>query len=369
MKRRDFAHSFRRRRLFGEPAPCRAGAKRKDTRASLGMTLEPPGLDPTQGAGRGDGEIVLYNIFETLTKINVDGTVTPLLAESWDVSPDLQDLHLQAAQGRQVPERRALRRRDGEVLASSAPRARRAPTRTRRTFTNIERVAAIDEHTVVVINKELDPNFLFLHGPDHRRHRRAQERGHQRHQAGRHRPVQARRLEQGLVGHAGQVGRITAMPQPSRSNKVTFRFISDPAAQVAALLSGDIDAFPRVDAARSLAQFKNDPALQVVVSGSRAKTILAINNKKKPLDDVRVRRAIAAAIDRKAVIDGAVDGFGTPIGSHYVPGDAGYRRHHRHQPLRPGQGQGAAGGGRRQDAAGTHPDRCRRRPTRARAAR
>jgi len=105
--------------------------------------------------------------------------------------------------------------------------------------------------------------------------------------------------------------------------KVTFRFISDPAAQVAALLAGDVDAFPRVTP-RSVAQFKTNPKFQVLVSGSRAKTILAINNKKKPLDDVRVRRAIAAAIDRKAVIEGAGDGYGAPIGSHYVPGAFGY---------------------------------------------
>lgn len=37
-----------------------------------------------------------------------------------------------------------------------------------------------------------------------------------------------------------------------------------------------------------------------------------------------MRRAILAAIDRKAMIDGAVDGFGTPIGSFYVPGALGY---------------------------------------------
>jgi peptide/nickel transport system substrate-binding protein len=39
---------------------------------------------------------------------------------------------------------------------------------------------------------------------------------------------------------------------------------------------------------------------------------------------MRVRRAIAAAIDRKAVIEGAGDGYGVPIGSHYVPGAFGY---------------------------------------------
>ena len=77
-------------------------------------------------------------------------------------------------------------------------------------------------------------------------------------------------------------------------------------------------------AARSLAQFKADPRFSVLIGGSRAKTIVTINNKKKPFDDVRVRRAILAAIDRKAMIEGAADGFGVPIGSFYVPGALGY---------------------------------------------
>ncbi len=106
--------------------------------------------------------------------------------------------------------------------------------------------------------------------------------------------------------------------------RVTIRFISDAAAQVASLLAGDVDAFPRVAAARSLGQFRADKRFQVIISGSRAKTILAMNNKRKPLDDVRVRRAIACAIDRKQVIEGAADGFGVPIGSFYDPGMPGY---------------------------------------------
>ncbi|MFX8223288.1 ABC transporter substrate-binding protein, partial [Acinetobacter baumannii] len=47
-------------------------------------------LDPTAGAASAIAEIVQYNIFETLTKINSDGSVSPLLAESWEVSPDLK---------------------------------------------------------------------------------------------------------------------------------------------------------------------------------------------------------------------------------------------------------------------------------------
>src|SRR5687767_8762199 len=64
--------------------------KGKDT-VVLGMALEPsPGLDPTGGAASSIGEVTLYNIYETLTKINPDGSVSPLLAESWEVSPDLR---------------------------------------------------------------------------------------------------------------------------------------------------------------------------------------------------------------------------------------------------------------------------------------
>src|SRR3546814_11171211 len=44
----------------------------------------------------------------------------------------------------------------------------------------------------------------------------------------------------------------------------------------------------------------------------------------KPLDDVRVRRALAYAIDREAVIDGAMFGYGTPIGSHFAPHHPAY---------------------------------------------
>jgi hypothetical protein len=136
--------------------------------------------------------------------------------------------------------------------------------------------------------------------------------------------------------------------------RVQMRFISDPAAQVASLLSGDVDVFPRVSAAKSLKQFEGDRKYQVLIGGSRAKTILAMNNKRKPLDDVRLRRAIYAAIDRKAVIEGAADGFGTPIGSYYVPGAPGYIDTTDLNPFDQAKAPRAAAPGRHHAAAGTH---------------
>ena len=58
--------------------------------------------------------------------------------------------------------------------------------------------------------------------------------------------------------------------------RASFRFIADPAAQVAALLSGDIDAFPRVAAARSLKSelgLSPQDRLNVAVEGDLAPTV------------------------------------------------------------------------------------------------
>jgi peptide/nickel transport system substrate-binding protein len=105
---------------------------------------------------------------------------------------------------------------------------------------------------------------------------------------------------------------------------VVFRFIDDPSAQVAALLAGDIDGMPRFGALPALKQLRADKRFTVEVGSTSGKGILAINNKRRPLDDARVRRALAHAIDRKAFIDGAEEGLGTPIGSHFAPTDLGY---------------------------------------------
>ncbi len=301
--------------------PLAATAQAKKDAVSLAMTLEPPGLDPTAGAASAIAEIVLYNIFETLTKINSDGTVSPLLAQSWEVSPDLKTYTFTLKKG--------VKFQNGEPFNAAAVKfsferagSEKSTNKDKRTFASMERVAVIDEHTLVILNKSLDPDFLFLMGqataiivePKSVDANATKPVG-----TG---PFQLTSWNKGSsitltkwdsYRHAAAV----------KMKKVIFKFISDPAAQVAALLAGDVDAFPRVTP-RSVAQFKTNAKFQVVVSGSRAKTILAFNNKKKPLDDVRVRRAIAAAIDRKAVIDGAGDGYGVPIGSHYVPGALGY---------------------------------------------
>ena len=293
---------------------------RKDS-VVLAMALEPPGLDPTAGAASAIAEITQYNIFETLTKINSDGSVTPLLAESWEVSPDLRTYTFKLRKG--------VKFQNGEPFNAQAVKfsftragSEKSTNKDKRTFSSMEAISAMDDTTLVIVNKELDPDFLFLMGqataiivePKSADSNATKPVG-----------TGPYKLDSWNKGSSVTLSKWDGYRNAAsvKLKKATFRFISDPAAQVASLLAGDVDAFPRVTP-RGVPQFKSNPKFQVVVSGSRAKTILAINNKKKPLDDVRVRRAIAMAIDRKAVIQGAGDGYGSPIGSHYVPGAPGY---------------------------------------------
>jgi len=303
--------------------PLAGQAQSKKDSLVLAMALEPnPGLDPTGGAASAIAEIVLYNVFETLTKINSDGSVTPLLAESWEISPDLKTVTFRLRKGVKFQNGEPF---NAQTVKFSFERAggEKSTNKDKRLFASMAFVNATDEHTVVVGMKTIEPDLLFLLGqataimvePKSVDTNATQPVG-----------TGPYKLENWAKGSS-----VTLVKWPGyrnaaaiRLSKVTFRFISDPAAQVAALLAGDVDVFPRVTAARSLAQIKADGRFQVIVGGTRAKTILAINNKKPPLNDVRVRRAIAAAIDRKAVIEGAGDGFGAPIGSHYVPGALGY---------------------------------------------
>jgi peptide/nickel transport system substrate-binding protein len=300
--------------------PAGALAQGKKDSIVMAMTLEPPGLDPTAGAASAIAEITLYNIYETLTKINPDGSLTPLLAESWEVSPDLRTYTFKLRKGVKFSNGEPFNARTVKFAFDRAG-GEKSTNKDKRTFANIS-TQAVDEHTVVLINKEVDPDFLFYMGqatasmvePKSADTNATQPVG-----------TGPFKLENWVKGSSMSLSKWDGYRNAGaiKLRRASFRFINDPAAQMAALLAGDVDAFQRVTA-RGIDQFKSNPKFQVLTSGSRAKTILAINNKKKPLDDVRVRRAINMALDRKAVIQGAADGFGVPIGSYYPPSAPGY---------------------------------------------
>jgi len=286
------------------------------------MTLEPPGLDATAGAAAAIGEITHLNIYEGLTKVNGNGTVTPLLSSGWTVSGDVKTYTFKLLSG--------VKFQDGEPFSSadvkfSFERAA-APDSTNKSkafFQSVAKIETPDPMTVVVTFKDASPDAPFQFGLSP-----AVIVNPKSAPTNATKPIGTGpfKFDNWVKGSSVTLTRWDGFREADkiRLAKVTFRIINDQAAQVAALLAGDVDAFPRFGGVQSVDQFRSDPRFTVTVGGTEGKTIMSINNKRKPLDDVRVRRALSHAIDRKAIIDGAMNGFGAPIGSHYVPLDPGY---------------------------------------------
>ena len=301
-----------------------AFAQRAKDTLVLGMMLEPsPGLDPTAGAAAAIGEVVHYNVLEGLTKVTDAGAVLPLLATDWVSDPDGKTYTFKLRVG--------VRFQDGtpfnaEAVKFSFERAK-APDSTNKAkktvFENISSIATPQPDVVILTLNNADATLPFRLGeapavilsPKSAATTATQPQG-----------TGPFRLDSWQKGSAITLVRWDGYRDVAaiKLRRVTFRFINDNAAQVAALLAGDIDGMPRFGAVQALAQLRADPRFVVSVGSTAGKGILAINNKRKPLDDVRVRRAISHAIDRKAFIDGAQEGLGKPIGSHFAPTDLGY---------------------------------------------
>jgi peptide/nickel transport system substrate-binding protein len=303
--------------------PLDAPAQARKDSLVLGMVLEPPALDPTTAPAAAIGEIVHYNVLEGLTKINMDGSIVPLLAESWSIDPDGKVYTFKLKKGVKYHDGEAFDSSDVKFSFERAKAATSTNKAKKAVFDNISRIDTPDPYTVLLVLNQADGNFLFRLGEN-----TAVILDPKSAATATTRPIGTGpfKFDSWAKGSSLTLVKNEGFRNAAaiKLNKVTFRFINDPAAQVAALLAGDIDGMPRFGALESLKQFQSDPRFTVTLGGTEGKTIVSINNKKKPFDDVRVRRAIAMAVDRKAVIDGAQEGYGTPIGSHMVPSDAGY---------------------------------------------
>jgi peptide/nickel transport system substrate-binding protein len=287
----------------------------------LCMSLEPPVLDPTAGAAQAIREVTYANVFEGLIGLDRHGRVVPRLAEAWDVSEDglTVTFHL----------RDRVAFHDGAPLTAEdvkfsferalAPDSKNAQ---KWIFTPIAGIETPDPRTVKITLKQPTANFLYgLAWGD----AVIVSRGSAATNAtkpigtGPYRFADWVRGDRLTLEATGTWwGGATAI------GRATFRFVNDPAAQVSAIRAGDCDGLTNLAAQEAAEELAKDPKLKVVVGRTEGETIVAMNNARKPLDDVRVRRALAMAVDRDAVNLAVLSGTGTPIGSHFSPNHPAY---------------------------------------------
>jgi peptide/nickel transport system substrate-binding protein len=291
------------------------------TDVKVGLVLEPPSLDPTAEAAAAVDEVVYANVFEGLVRFAADGSVIPGLAESWDISEDglTYTFHLHGG----------VKFHDGsdfnaDDVKFSLERINAADSLNaqKQLYADIASVEVVDPVTVKVTLSKPNGNFIYnlawgdavIVAPETAANNKTNPVGtgpfvfKDR--------VEGDRIE--LAKNPDYWG------TPVKLDAATFRYIGDPTAAFAAIQAGDVDVFPFFPAPELLEPLKADPRFSVVEGSTQGETVLSMNNQKPPLDNVKVREAIAHAIDRQAIIDGAMFGYGTPIGTFYPPSDPNY---------------------------------------------
>ena len=298
--------------------PMRAAAIQ---RVIIGVQLEPPILDPTASPAAAISECLYGNVYEGLVQFARDGSVLPSLAESWDISTDGMTyvFHL----------RRDVRFHDGSrfdaaaakfsldrVIDAKSVNAQRSQLRA------IVSVEAPDPYTLRLrlsrrsggLLQSLALGAFVMVSPQSAAANALSPVG-----TGPYRFANWRRGDSlTLVRNRDFRG------PPPAIDEVTFKFIAEPTAAFAALMAGDVDAFANYPAPESFGQFAADPRFAVLNGTTEMEVVLGLNERVVPLRDLRVRRAISYALDRRAIIDGAMFGYGTPIGSHFPPSNPAY---------------------------------------------
>lgn len=288
---------------------------------TVGIQLEPPSLDPTSGAAAPTDEVVTGSVFETLIQLDRAGQLKPLLALDWQKAPDGLSYEFRLRPG--------VHFHDGTVFDAQAARFSLlravAPNSTNVQREALDVIAGVDVLAPDRVRLRLrhpDANLLYtlalgdaaMVAPGHADHLATDPDG-----TG---PLQFVAWKRGdsvvLKRFDGYWG------GPAHLDGVTFKFIADPTAAFAAIKSGDVQLFTDFPGPESIAQLQADKRFRVIVGPTEGEVIMAMNNRVKPLSDLRVRQALAFAIDRRAIIAGAMYGYGQPIGSHFPPQNAAY---------------------------------------------
>ena len=108
-------------------------------------------------------------------------------------------------------------------------------------------------------------------------------------------------------------------PKKQHLDKIVFKVIKGELSRLNSVKSGAIDVMLTRDG-KTANQAKQAPNLQVITELVGGTTTIEFNTSRPPLNDVRVRKALAHAVNRRADLKASNDGFGLPSTDWFGPG-------------------------------------------------
>jgi peptide/nickel transport system substrate-binding protein len=282
----------------------------------LQAATEPPGLDLTATPASATAGVVFYNVQEALVKVDRHGKLVPWLAEKWHNS-DNKNYTFFLKKGVRFHNGRELKAADVKFVFDRAMN----PETKHPAIKQYEVIADIivkDDYSITFALKTTNANFLLT-------------------MARQGSVIYPREAVDSLksepigtgpfkIGEWVRGDRIVLVKNPEyhvkglpKLDRVTYRFIPDPNAALAALKAGDVDAAMFGLGPEHIPDLQKDPRFQVIVGETTNDVIMSMNNSRKPFTDVRVRRAITYGINKPEVVKGAMFGFGRVLGTNVDP--------------------------------------------------
>ncbi|MBF8982073.1 ABC transporter substrate-binding protein [Lutibacter sp. B2] len=274
-------------------------------------------LDPHIAASAGTKEVV-FNIFEGLVKPDEKGELYPAVAERYEISDDGRTYTFTLRKGIKFHNGDAVTVED---ITYSLDRVMGLTTGKplQSGFEKVEKIETADDKTIIIKLKELDASLLtnltVAILPK-------KNEGHFKDQ-----PIGTGPFE--FVSYAPEQNIIIKKYKDywkkgiPHVDEVEFRIIPDREAALLSFRAGEIDIFPRLpnDRVEELGgQFTTVNGEQNMVQ------LMAMNNKRKPFDDIRVRKAMNYAVDVDEVINAVAFGYGAKLGSNMSPVMAKYHQ-------------------------------------------
>jgi len=282
----------------------------------LQAATEPPGLDLTATPASATAGVVFYNVQEALVKVDRHGKLVPWLAEKWHTS-DNKNYTFFLKKGVRFHNGREMKAADVKFVFDRAMN----PETKHPAIKQYEVIADIivkDDYSITFALKATNANFLLT-------------------MARQGSVIYPREAVDSLksepigtgpfkLGEWVRGDRIVLVKNPEyhvkglpKLDRVTYRFIPDPNAALAALKAGDVDAAMFGLGPEHIPDLQKDPRFQVIVGETTNDVIMSMNNSRKPFTDVRVRRAITYGINKPEVVKGAMFGFGRVLGTNVDP--------------------------------------------------
>src|SRR2546429_520319 len=280
------------------------------------VATEPPGLDLTATPASATAAVVFYNVQEALVKVDRHGKLVPWLAERWNTS-DNKNYTFFLKRGVRFHNGREMKAADVKFVIDRAmnPETKHpAPAN----YAAIGDIIVKDDYTITFTLKTTTANFLLnmarqgsvIYPREAVDTLKSEPIGTGPYKLGEW--VRGDRIV--LVKNSDY--HVKGLPKLDR---VTYRFIPDPNAALAALKAGDVDAAMFGLGPEHIPDLQKDARFQVIVGETTNDVIMSMNNSKKPFNDVRVRRAVTYGINKGDVVKGAMFGLGRVIGTNVDP--------------------------------------------------